>query len=419
MRVRFFPRKIAFLMLATALAIPAFAQQPRKDSLLNGLKVFMFPDTSSDKVMVRIRVNSGAAFDPQGKEGLMAVLADNFFPTDAAKEYFRDELNGSLQVRCTYDYIEVAASAKADSFIPMMETLSNGITATVVDKDTTAKLKSDRIAKIKGLEADPSYVADNAAAKRLFGTFPYGRPVLGTVDSVGKIEAGDLSVAKDRFLTADNTMMTISGNFQPQQAMVVVKRLFGGWLKSNSRIPATFRQPDAPLPALLTVSSPVGTEFAIRIALRGTARSAADMAAADVYARIIETRLKARVPAEEAKSVFVRSNASVLPGSIVIGLSGTKNETGPANGKIEINDLLPKVFSDAITDAEFASARAAAAADWSKRAPEEFWLDADTYGTDPKSDRAAFDNVTIAKVRDFAAWASRQPIAMVLVNTPK
>ena len=83
------------MMLLTALAVPAFAQQPRKESLLNGLKVLMFPDPSSDKVWVRIRINSGSAFDPQGKEGLMQLMAANFFPTDAAKEYFRDELGGS------------------------------------------------------------------------------------------------------------------------------------------------------------------------------------------------------------------------------------------------------------------------------------------------------------------------------------
>jgi hypothetical protein len=421
MRLRFFPRKFAFLMLVVVFAVPAatLAQQPRKESLLNGLKVLMFPEPSADKVVVRIRVNSGAAFDPQGKEGLMAALANNFFPTDAAKEYFRDELGGTLQLHVTYDYIEVAASAKPDSFIPMMETLSGGITSSVIDKETTANVKADLAANVAKLGADPSYVAENAAASRLFGTFPYGRPVLGTVDSIKKIEPGDLIGAKQRFLTADNAVMTISGVFQPQQATQAVKRYFGGWLKSGVKVPATYRQPDAPRPGLLTLQSPVAGQFAIRVSLRGTARSAADMAAADVYARIIEARLKARLPLADSGNVFVRSDAFVLPGSIVIGFSGTNGEVGNANGKIDINDLLPKVLGDTITDSEFAAARSAAASDWTKWAPEKFWLDADTYGTNPQIDRAAFDTLTVVKVRDFATWASRQPIASVLVNTPK
>ena len=410
---------LGVITLVLVVSTLAGAQQPKKESLLNGLKVVMFPDTASDKVVVRIRLHSGAAFDPQGKEGLMMALAYNLFPTDAAKEYFRDELGGSLAVRANYDYIEIGASAKADSMIPMLETLGSAITNTVVDKDTTAKLKTDLLAKVKQLDSDANYVADNAAAKRLFGTFPYGRPVYGTEDSIKKIDIGDLIDAKQRFLTADNSTMTISGNFQPARAMPAVKRYFGGWVKADKRVPSTFRQPQDPPPGLLTVQSPIAGQFAIRFALRGTSRSAADMAAADIYARILEARLKARVPAEDAANVFARSDAYVLPGWILIGLYGTRSDAGSGNGKIEADVLLAKTLADPITDAEFAAARTSAAADWSKRAPEEFWLDADTYSIPAQAGDRIFDGVTAAKTRDFAAWATRQPIASVLVNSPK
>src|SRR6476469_6123075 len=126
MKNRLFSAKSAFLMLTLLAAVPALtlAQQPRKESLLNGLKVLMFPNNGADKVWVRIRVHSGSAFDPQGKEGLMQMLAANFFPTDAAKQYFRDELGGSLEITANYDYIEVDASSKPENLVPMLETVS-------------------------------------------------------------------------------------------------------------------------------------------------------------------------------------------------------------------------------------------------------------------------------------------------------
>ena len=37
----------------------------------------MWSDARSDKVTVKIRVHAGSAFDPQGKEGAMQLLADN------------------------------------------------------------------------------------------------------------------------------------------------------------------------------------------------------------------------------------------------------------------------------------------------------------------------------------------------------
>src|SRR3954470_20326053 len=98
MRSRFFFGNLALFTLAALLLVPiaGLAQQPKKELLLNGLKVLMFPDAASDKVSVRIRVHSGSAFDPQGKEGLMQMLTSNFFPTEAAKEYFKDDLGGTL-----------------------------------------------------------------------------------------------------------------------------------------------------------------------------------------------------------------------------------------------------------------------------------------------------------------------------------
>ena len=420
MKVRCFTAKFAFLTLfLLALAGVMNAQQPRKDSLLNGLKVVMFPDTSSNKVWVRIRIHSGSAFDPAGKEGLMQLMAANFFPTDAAKEYFSDELGGSLAITANYDYIEVDSSAKPEDLIPMLETLAAGVANTVIDKDTTTKIKADMLARLKALDSDTTYFADRAASKRLFGIYPYGRPLYGTEETVKKIEFTDLQDAKDRFLTGDNATMAISGNFQPTRAMQAVKRYFGGWSKSDRRVPATFRQPDAPADGVLTVASPVAGQFAIRFAIRGTSRSAADMAAADVFARIVEARLKARVPAEDAASAFARSEAYMLRGMIVIGFSGTKNDVGSGNGKIEANDLVSKALKDPVTDAEFNAARNAAVNEWAKRSPEQFWLDVDTYNLAPQAGDRIFDTLTAGKVRDFASWITTQRVATVLVNTSR
>ncbi|HTH52196.1 MAG TPA: insulinase family protein, partial [Pyrinomonadaceae bacterium] len=189
MRERFFTGKIAFIgLLAILLAATSYAQQPRKESLLNGLKVLVFPDNGSDRVWARIRVHSGSAFDPQGHEGVMKMLSGNIFPNEAAKDYFTDDLGGSLEVRTTYDYIEIDASAKPENLIPMLETLSGAIAAPVIDKDTTTRLREDLLAQLKQLERDPAYIADRTAEARLFGTFPYGRPINGTEGSLKKVD---------------------------------------------------------------------------------------------------------------------------------------------------------------------------------------------------------------------------------------
>ena len=100
---RLFQKLCVAVFLFAAMSSAAFAQKPgstspRQEKLLNGLKVLIWNDPSAPKVSVRIRFHAGAAFDPQGKEGAMNMLADSLFPTEEVREFYRDDLAGSLEV---------------------------------------------------------------------------------------------------------------------------------------------------------------------------------------------------------------------------------------------------------------------------------------------------------------------------------
>lgn len=393
--------------------------QPKQEQLLNGLKLLMWSDPSAANVSVKIRIHSGTSFDPQGKEGVMRLLADNIFPTEAARDFFREDLEGSLEVTTNYDYIQIDATGKSDEFLTILDTLSAAVANPSIDKPTTARLKAALLGVVSELEKDPTYVADAAVMKRLFGTFPYGRPKCGTPESIAKIDFADLIDAKLRFLTADNATITITGNFDKVLGYRAARRYFGPWQKSEKRVPSTFRQPDPPPTALLTVPSPKAEVSEIRFAMRGTARNDKDFAASKVYAAIIENRLRSRVPVIYSDKVIAKMTEHILPGVFVLGFTASKNDVGSGNGKIDAGDLVVKALSDPITDAEFASARSAFATEWAKRDAAEFWLDADTFKTgEPAAERKLPDNVTLAEVRAFADKMKTAPVASVLVNTP-
>lgn len=416
--------KIVFIaiivLLLFSLVAPAIFSQtlpaPKKESLLNGLKVLMWNDSKADKVTVKIRIHAGSAFDPQGKEGVMQLLADNIFPNEAAKEFFTEDLGGGLEVVTNYDLIQINASSKPENFLTMLETLSTAVSNPAIDKETTAKLKVALLGKIKALEADPAYVADRAAAKRLFGTFPYGRPQFGTEASLKSIDFADLIDAKGRFLSADNATIAISGNFDRALAFRAIRRYFGGWLKSDKRVPSTFRQPDDPPAGIQVVPSPVAGKTAIRYAMRGLARSDKDLEASLIFTTILEARLKARVPSGHTGDVFVRNEYHTLPGIITIGFSADKGEFGTSNGKVEANELVGKAIADSITDAEFQAAKTAVQTVWASRDAISFWLDVDTFKTAEPTTKST--DVTLADVRAFAETAAKKPMVAILVNTP-
>src|SRR5690348_17133094 len=88
---------LVFSMLAPSIFPQATpSRPPRQEELLNGLKVLMWSNPNSDKVSLKLRIHSGSAFDQQGKEGVMKLLADDIFPTKEARDYFAEDLGGSL-----------------------------------------------------------------------------------------------------------------------------------------------------------------------------------------------------------------------------------------------------------------------------------------------------------------------------------
>ena len=395
--------------------------KPREEKLLNGLKVLMWSDANAKDVSVKIRIHAGSAFDPQGKEGVMKLVSDNIFPNEAARDFFREDLGGGLEIITNYDYIQINASSTPanDDFLTMIETLAAALADPTINKPTTAKLKEILLAQVKQLESDPAYVADQAAGKRLFGNFPYGRPQFGTSESIAKIDFADLLDAKQRFLTADNATVTISGNFDKALGFRAVRRYFGAWLKSDKRVPSTFRQPDPPPVGLLTVASPKAIVSAIRFAVRGTSRSDKNFAASKLYASILENRLRSRVPVALSNMVFARAEEHTLPGVILIGFSASKDDIGTGNGKVDGNELIAKALVGQVTEAEFQTAKLAFSSEWAKRDVQAFWLDIDTFKTgEANAEAKIVDAVTLTDVRTFAEKIQKLPLVSVLINTP-
>jgi predicted Zn-dependent peptidase len=412
---RFSSLVFVFLAAFSTIAANAQSKPPKEERLLNGLKLLMFDAQPDDKVTLKVRIHSGSAFDPQGKEGVMKLLAANIFSNTEAKEYFADQLGGSLDIESNYDYLQVNVTAKPEKLVSMIETVANAIVNIQIDKETTAKLKSVQLQQIAELERDPAYLADRASAARLFGTFPYGRPENGTEVSMTKIDFADLLEARQRFFTADNATVLLAGTFDANLAFRAVRRYFGPWLKSDKRVPSTFRQPDDPPAAVQMVASPDANKFEVRYATRGTSVGSNDLAAYAVAAEIIENRLRSSVPADVQNGITVESQGHVLPGVVVIGISGNK-DSGAA--KIEANDIVQKALATPATDAEFQTARQSALSSFGKRDMYDRWLDIDTFRIEtPVKWNARMSAVSLSDVQTVLSRIRSQPMASVVVTS--
>src|SRR5713101_4702966 len=195
------------LLLALLIPFQAGAQsspEPAREQLLNGLTVLLWQRPGDAKVLLKLRVHSGAAFDLAGKGGTMALLDDALFPDPSTSQYVREQLGGQFELATNYDSIDVTLSGTASEFERMVELLRGALVTTKLTPENVANIRTARIEKLRERPASAGQIADQAIAARMFGSFPYGHPSTGTIESLSKVDRGDLLFARERFLIASD-----------------------------------------------------------------------------------------------------------------------------------------------------------------------------------------------------------------------
>lgn len=379
---------------------------PREERLLNGLRLLVWEDKSADKTMIKIRINRGAAFDLKDKAGMMALLGDILFPDEQTKKFFREDFRGGLNVHVGYDYIQVDANGKTENFLAMLEILANGIINTPITKENFRKVQEARLLKISQQESNNSYLADLVVVERLLGSFPYGRSVEGRTETLKRIELADLVFAKNRYLTADNSTMVVVSNLKADFVYMAVRRIFGGWKKSEVPVPYTFRQPDEPDQSPLMLKLRNGDFVEVRSATRGLARSDPHYFVAEVLAEVLSERLKSRVSSQAA----VFHQAHILPGVLLM-----KASIQPEKAVDLQKFTLTVLVNDEVSFSEFERAKAAFLERFRKYPIYELWLDIDTYKlVSVKDELQKAENVSLEEVRRLLEDFRKRPIVNVV-----
>lgn len=391
---RLFAKAAALLLTLLLLTPPALAQspnEPQREQLLNGLRLLLWERPGSSEVLLKLRLNSGAAFDLAGKSGQMALLGDLLFPDPNTVEFFTDEMAGKLEVVVNYDSTTITMIGKTDEFASMVEVLRNALLATPLTPEVITRIRDARIKTLKDAAIAPSLTADRAIAARLFGDFPYGRSINGTPEDLVRIDRSDLMLARERFLNSNNATLAIVGGITRARALRTLRQLLGPWRKSESVVPTTFRQPKAPDARTLIVNVP-GPAAEVRVAVRGVSRTDPDYFAAKVLAKLAEQRWQGLTPELVKQPVFARSDSHALPGAFVMGAS--VNSQAAADSLANARKVMDSLIATPATTAELDRAKTEAIGDISgplskPDAMPDPWLDLDTYYLSALQDQMA------------------------------
>ena len=406
--MKFFRRALIPILWIALLPYSAFPQTPstpEREQLLNGLRLMFWLKPGDPEVTLKLRINSGAAFDMAGKSCQMALLGDILFPDPATVDFFTDEMGGKLNVNVDYDSTTITMVGKVHEFEQIIEVLRNAILATQLTPEVVTRMRDQRIKLLRDTSIAPATVADRAVLARLFGDFPYGRPASGSPEDVARVDRADLMQARDRFLNSNNATLAIIGGVTKPRSMRAVRQLLGPWRKSEQIVPTTFRQP-APADTRTLIVNVAGPTVELRLAVRGVSRSDRDFAAATVLARVAQNRWQALAPELAKQPVFARNDAYVLPGAFVMGAA--VNEMTVADTLAKARKVIDSLMSTPPTGEELERARTEVINEITPiiTKPEALpdpWLDADTYRLSAPQDQIALlRSVTATEVQRVA-----------------
>jgi zinc protease len=386
-------------------ATMAQVPEPQRQQLLNGLQILLLPRPGDQNVLLKLRIHSGAAFDPAGKAGTMALLGDILFPETSTHEYFAQELEGRLVVETDHDGITLTLQGHASDYDRIVDILRAALVTTQITPENFAKVRDLRIRGVTEAKQSGAGVADQEIARRLLGSFPYTSPLGGTVESLKRIERGDLMLARDKFLSPNNASLVIIGGVDERRAMRALRQLLGGWRKSDQVVPASFRQPPPVDQRILIANVADSPTAQVRLAVRGLARADGDFFAAHMLTVISEERWKKLLP--DVKGRFsVQQDEHALPGMFLLSAS----VDGAAVPKViaGAQSVLKSLAESPVTAAELEKVKSDGLAVMNRSLAQndmlaEAWLEADTYSLPTVNDQVrAWSAISAADLQKVA-----------------
>ncbi len=269
-------------------------------TLDNGLKIYMTVNKDQPRIQTYIAVRVGGKNDPADNTGLAHYLEHMMFKgtqqfgtsdyeaekpmlaaIDSLFEIYRTKTdpNERLSIYHVIDSISYEASKLAipNEYDKLMSLIgsegsnaytSNDVTCYVEEIPSNqienwAKIEADRFKncvfrgfhteleavyeeKNMGLTDDSEKVID-AIDSMLFRNHPYGtQTVIGTQDHLKNPSLRTIRTHKDTYYVPNNVAICLSGDFDPDEMVRIIKKYFGDW-KPNPNIPVLKTTPEEPV----------------------------------------------------------------------------------------------------------------------------------------------------------------------------
>jgi len=196
---------------------------------------------------ITLSFRAGSAYDPVGKEGLSAMVAELLTkgtPTQGADQIAAaiEGVGGSLGAGSGEDFLTVSTDVLSD-YADLAFALLGSVTRRATFPDEELELARTRMLSSLEVElSQPQAVAARVFQKEIYGRHPYGRNT--TPASYKAVTRADVAAFAGRRLRPGGALLVIAGDITLPRARALATRAFGTW---RGAAPATAPPPAVPV----------------------------------------------------------------------------------------------------------------------------------------------------------------------------
>lgn len=200
--------------------------------LPNGLTVVVSPRPIRPLVACQIWVKAGSADEAPQEAGVAHLLEHMIFkPTEAypmGVAPLVEGMGGSVNAFTSYDYTVYHFVVPSRGFPEAFRALAHSVLDPLFDPGELEKEKGVVLEEIRMGKDDPQRAFYRRLWKEAFGDSPYGRPVIGTEETVRGLGVEDLRRFHRAHYRPDNMVVVVTGDVGKTEAIALVREAFAG-----------------------------------------------------------------------------------------------------------------------------------------------------------------------------------------------
>jgi len=231
----------------------------RELALPNGMTLLLVENHEQPTLSVTLSFRAGSYYDPTGKEGLSALLAELLTkgtPTRDADQISAaiEGVGGSINATSGDDFLTIATDVLSNHAALAFSLLGDVARRATFPEQELELARTRYLSSLAVDLSQPGTVASRAFQKELYGRNPYGRNP--TPESYKAIKRDDVVGFARQRIRPGGAVLVIAGDITLARARQLVDSAFGNWTGAAASAPSVPAAPTKPSTDIVLVHRP-------------------------------------------------------------------------------------------------------------------------------------------------------------------